>query len=152
MPASKPCNSCKIRFTPPASNPRRLNCFTCRPAFAPPGARPASAEVPANVPTSAAAPYAQPGPVQGELEQVTRKELLAYGRLATISGQICVRLARQMDDSALTGSQVSSLGAQLERSFAKAIAGAKPPPDELDEIAERRRRMLAEQAAAEGAG
>lgn len=131
------CKGCKARFLR-ASGTRRLYCETCRPprVLATDGiAAPAVVEQPAPRP---------PGPI----ELTTVAELQAAGRLATVSGRIAVRLAHQMDDEQLSGSQVATLGAQLERTMDRATAGAPKPPDVVDEIAAR---IAAKRAAAGGA-
>lgn len=120
------CQTCKKAFSPERGT-RRKNCYTCRPFKRGAGGSPAPVRVDTE-PVSRGT---------GPIELVTVAELSAAGRLDTVSGQIAVRLAHQMDDEHLTGSQVSSLGAQLERTMEKATAGAPPPADEVDDFTAR---------------
>jgi hypothetical protein len=117
------CKTCHHKFTRPTGS-NRLNCEKCKPP------RVIAPAVPEASPTDAPQ---SPGPV----EAATRAELERAQRLGSVAGQVAVRLARDLDSAALTGSQASSLGAQLMRTMAIATDGAPALPDEIDEFTRR---------------
>lgn len=117
------CKTCHEKFTRPQGN-RRLHCEKCRP----PRAQPVIVQPLPAKPT-------EPGPI----EVATRAELAARQRVDTAAGAIALRLARDLDSATLTASQVSSVSGQLLRTMAIALEGAPTPPDEMDELARRRR-------------
>lgn len=73
----------------------------------------------------------------GEIEAATRRELARCRREHTVHGAIATRLARVMDDPALSEARLSALAAQLERTLERATAGVLPEPDALTERQER---------------
>ncbi|MBM0275105.1 hypothetical protein [Micromonospora tarensis] len=115
--------TCPERFTRPQGS-RREYCERCRP----PRQKPAAVLPLPERPT-------EPGPI----ETATRKELEARNRVDTTAGAIALRLARDLDSQLLTASQASSLSSQLLRTMAIATEGAPAAPDEMDELAARRR-------------
>ncbi|MGW3608952.1 hypothetical protein ACWD6N_03535 [Micromonospora sp. NPDC005163] len=117
------CQTCRERFTR-AQGTRRLHCEKCRPPRQPTAPVHALPERPT-----------EPGPI----ETATRKELDARKRADTTAGAIALRLARDLDSQLLTASQASSLSSQLLRTMAIATEGAPAAPDEMDELAQRRR-------------
>lgn len=138
-PRTVPCRACRTSFKRPKGT-NRLFCFECRPSRV--GKTPAAALPAAPV----VEPVELPPPAPrdpGPLELAAVAELERTGRLATVKGQIAVRLARALDDPELPDARLSTLGAQLERTMDAATAGAPPPPDGLDELSERRRQMAA---------
>ena len=115
--------TCPQRFTRPQGS-RREYCETCRP----PRQKPKPVTPLPDRPT-------EPGPI----ETATRRDLEARQRVNTTAGAIALRLARDLDSAALTASQASSLSSQLLRTMAAALEGAPAAPDEMDELARRRR-------------
>jgi hypothetical protein len=49
-----------------------------------------------------------------------------------------------MDDPGLSEARLSALASQLDKTLERALAGAKPAPDELDERQERIMRVIGE--------
>ena len=105
-----------------------MTCYTCRPERLTVGPESMSAPRPAE---------------RGPVESATIAELERAERLQSVAGQVSVRLARDLDSAALTGSQASSLSAQLLRTMAAATDGAPPEPDEIDEFTRRAREKRA---------
>lgn len=110
-----------------------MNCYACRPPRGSAGGGPAAVVAPVQ-PTEPREP--------GEIEAATRSELARTRRTNTVHGAIACRLARVMDDPALSEARLSALAAQLERTMDRATAGAAPPPDGLDERQERILRVM----------
>jgi hypothetical protein len=108
--------TCRKQFTP-ARGTRREYCYDCRPEKTSPG------QVPAGPSAATEA---------GPIEAAARAELERVDRLQTVAGQVAVRLARDLDSAALTGSQASSVSAQLLRTMEAATVGAPAEPDEID--------------------
>jgi hypothetical protein len=120
------CKTCKQRFTR-VKGSRRIHCETCRP----PRARSvAPAEVLDLVPKP-------PRPL-GELEGQALADLQAAGRAQTTEGALALYLARQLDAGGHTGSQTAALAARLMDAKTRAVAGAKPKDDFVDELRRRR--------------
>lgn len=115
------CKKCKRRFTP-ARATVRVYCFECRPP------RTSSSG------TLATAPPRSDTDGPGPIESATKAELEAADRLSTVAGQVAVRLARDLDSAALTGSQAASVGDRLLKVMASATAGVPAEPDEIDEF------------------
>lgn len=125
--ARRRCTKCKKQFTPRRGN-RRVTCFVCRPERLKTG------------PESMSAPTrAECGPV----EAAAIAELERAERLQSLAGQISLRLARDLDSLAMTGSQASSLSAQLLKTVDAATGGAPAEPDEIDEFTRRAREKRA---------
>lgn len=61
------------------------------------------------------------------------------GRLATVEGQLVVRLAREADRVSVGGTQLSAVADRLLKAKEAALAGVAPPGDMVDELRERRR-------------
>jgi len=78
-------------------------------------------------------------PVPGPVETETLASLKKANRVHTVPGAIALRLARDLDGNALTGSQASSVSAQLLRTMELALDGAPAEPDEVDEFSARLR-------------
>lgn len=118
MSARVRCKTCHKQFTRPTGS-NRLNCEACKPprVLVPPA-------------TADAAP--KPPRDAGEIETATRTELTRCKRSHTVYGAIAVRLARAMDDPALSEARLSALAAQLERTMDRATAGAEAVKDGLD--------------------
>jgi len=125
----KRCNRVFVR--PPGTN--RLYCFDCKPSRAVVvRVEPVEPE-PEPVPV----PPVERGP--GPIEQATRAELESFGRDRSVKGQIALRLARVLDDPELAEARLSAMAGQLEKMMDAATAGALPPADRGDELAEARR-------------
>jgi hypothetical protein len=138
-PRTVPCRACRTNFKRPKGT-NRLFCYECRPS------RVGKTVVVDPAEQRVAEPVELPPPAPrepGPLELAAVGELTRTGRLATVKGQIAVRLARALDDPELPDARLSTLGAQLERTMDAATAGAPPPPDGLDELGERRRQLAA---------
>ena len=118
------CKGCRSQFRP-RKGTRRLFCETCRPSRAGVGL----ASVPP-VPTSVDLP-------PGEVERTVREVLEQAGRLATVPGVLAVRLAKQLD-AATGAATTAALAKQIDELTAKAMLGAKPAPDFVDDMAARR--------------
>lgn len=80
----------------------------------------------------------------GPVEKTTRRELLAAKRLDTVTGQLCLVLARRLDNpGADTGSAVQSVAVRLQSMLDELTKGARPagptgPQAHKDELAARR--------------
>jgi len=78
-------------------------------------------------------------PLSG-LEQAVARELEAVGRLDTAAGQVALELAYRVASPHETGAAVAALAQQLGVTMTKALGGAAPAADPLDEIRARRDR------------
>lgn len=130
------CPGCHDPFIRPKATNRKW-CETCRPPrFPAPVVR---------VGAPAADPVAEPevGPpverAPGPIEVATLAELESFGRERSVKGQIALRLARVLDDPELAEARLSAMAGQLEKMMDAATAGATPPADRGDELAEARR-------------
>lgn len=121
------CKTCKERFTR-IQGSRRIHCETCRP---PRTRSPAPAEVVDLAPK-------RPRRQLGELEEQTLADLHAAGCAQTTEGALALYLARQLDTGGHTGSQTAALAARLMDAKTRAVAGAKPKDDFVDELRRRR--------------
>lgn len=118
MSARVRCKTCHKQFTRPTGS-NRLNCEVCKPPRV-------------LVSPAAAGAAAKPPRDAGEIETATRTELSRCKRSHTVYGAIAVRLARAMDDPALSEARLSALAAQLERTMDRATVGAEAVKDGLD--------------------
>jgi hypothetical protein len=76
----------------------------------------------------------------GDLEARALATLTMAGRERTLEGGLVLKLARDLDRGGHSGSQTAALAARLMDATKVALSGAKPEPDGLDELADRRRR------------
>jgi hypothetical protein len=60
-------------------------------------------------------------------------------REESVPGALAMRLARQLDVEATTGSQAASLSKMILEMLRQASEGVEPPRDWLDDLADRRR-------------
>lgn len=120
------CPECKRQFRP-RKGTRRLYCETCRP--------PRERELAPSPPVVLPGGGGEPGPI--EAASVTELEMA--GRLATVEGQLVVRLAREADRVSVGGTQLSAVADRLLKAKEAALAGVAPPGDMVDELRERRR-------------
>lgn len=84
------------------------------------------------------------------LVAAVQAELEAAKALASVDGQLALRIARKIEKSADTGSGVAALVRELKALLADATgaprgggAGGRPPDDEVDELRARRDAKLA---------
>jgi hypothetical protein len=94
-----------------------------------------------------APPIPNPSPDRPSLVfDATQQALVQAGRLNTPLGAIALVVAGRLDGSEVdTGSGVVALSRELDRLLAGVLA-ENEPPDELDELTERRRRKAARAA------
>jgi hypothetical protein len=116
----KRCPGCKRQFRP-AKGTRRLYCETCRP----PRER---------VPDGQPAASEDPGPIEVRV----RAELEQADRLETVEAEVVLRLAREMDSTRPTGSQLAAMTPRLLAARTEALRGVKLTTDRLDEVTARR--------------
>lgn len=130
---NRQCATCGKSFTVPAQN-RRQHCIPCKPP------RKVSGVTRIGAPDLSL--VVQPG--TGVIESRVRGELEDMDRAESVAGALAMRLARQLDVEATTGSQAASLSKMILELLARASEGVEPPADWLDEIAERRQSREAE--------
>jgi hypothetical protein len=118
------CQKCRERFTrPPGSS--RLNCYTCNP------------RVRTKQPVlSTVSPEAA-----GVLEQSALDELAVRGRENEPAGKLWAHLMRMLDQGGHSGSQAAALAARALEAQTRALAGARRPTDQVDELQHRRNRL-----------
>jgi hypothetical protein len=129
------CRKCEARFTR-AKGSRRLDCESCSPPRAKSIGEPGASG-------TAAARGLPTERVCGELEAQTRSDLTSVGRHETTEGALALYLARQLDAGGHSGSQTAALAARLLEAKMKAVAGALPTNDAVDELRRRRERRAA---------
>lgn len=136
-PKPIPCKNCGRLFVKNIGS-NRVNCETCRPVRA----QPSPLVELSTIKTLAAQALSESAPAprkkrRGAVELATAKELEQLERSGTVSAEIALRLARDLDGDEISGSQASTLGAQLLKVMSEVRASAPRPPDALDALSER---------------
>ena len=117
-----------------------MNCPDCNPPRV--KSEPAGLESASNEPTASVTGLLN-APVMGLLEAQTLADLQAVERHLTTAGAAALHVARQLDAGGHSGSQTAALIARLLDAVEKAMAGARPVADALDELRDRRQRRAA---------
>lgn len=127
----RPCSVCEAPFD--AKTVRAKYCgATCR-------QRKKRGAVPPDDPST---------PDAGTLVAAVQTELEAAGAVASVDGQLALRLARKIEKSADTGSGIAALVRELKALLIEAKSGSgasvgRPTGDEVDELRARRDAKLA---------
>ena len=133
---TRKCQECNRRFRVDNQS-RRSYCEECRPPRARAGTVLKFGNSTESTPAIPLGNVVKPG--DGPIESVVRRELQEVGRDDCVPGALALRLARQLDVEATTGSQAAALSKRIQELVDAAKAGLMPDKDWLDDLAERRR-------------